>query len=572
MMKIHMAQVNPTIGAFASNVQQVSEEIGRGAANGARFVVFPELTLTGYYPKDLLLEEDFMVAADRAFEHVREISAAYPDIYIVLGHPIRNDGRGKRFLNGLRVLKAGQIALQYAKRLLPNYGVYDEYRHFEPGNSSANTLDVDGCRVAFLICEDIWDIEHLDYIADPIGDVAASKPDVLITINASPSHVGKRLVRHQLGARIVKRLVAWLVYVNQVGGQDELVFDGGSFVMSSGGTIVEECVRFKPDGRTVTVEPHNLALFRPDVRLDQELTPAAFYIEQSVLGLRDYMRRCNFSKVVVGSSGGIDSAVTLALAARAIGSENVVGITMPSRYSSVGSVTDSEELCNNLGIRLHEHSIKDLVETARAGFTAAFSDSYGFGGRPAEIKGVAQENIQARLRANILMSFSNSYGHLLLTTGNKSELATGFATYLGDMAGGLNLIGDLYKMEVYDVAREINRQAGRALIPEAIIDKAPSAELAPDQVDADSLPPYPVLDRILRGLIEFDPDGVEYCRTIESGSDEALKNHLRTTRRRLALSEYKRRQAPPIIRVRPRAFGTGRQMPIAADYNYSGYL
>lgn len=565
-MKIHLAQINPTVADFDGNIALIREQVAAAAAAGADLVAFPELVITGYYPKDILLEPGFIDRAEQAFAKVCELSLEYPDLHIVVGLPIRNTGRGKKLFNGLRVVKNGGWVFEYHKQLLPTYNIFDERRHFEPGGFNPNTIDVGGLRIAFLVCEDIWDVDGLDYLAQPLKDLQVSRPDVIVSINASPSNVGKRAVRHELAKRIVTRTRAALVYVNQVGGQDELVFDGSSFVMSNGGTLLAECDRFVSQGLTVDMDfVGNLAFHAPDIRAERELEPAAFYIEQTCLGLKDYMRRCGFtknSKIVVGSSGGIDSAVTLALAVRAIGAENVVAITMPSEYSSTGSVSDSVELCNNLGVKLHHHGIRGLVDVEREAFAAAFNE--GLTGPQVELKGLALENIQARFRGTILMTYSNSFGALLLTTGNKAECAVGYATLYGDMNGGLNLIGDLYKMEVYDVAREINRQAGRELIPQVIIDKAPSAELAPGQRDDDSLPPYPVLDEILRGLIEFEPQAVEYIRSIEQGEDGVLKKHLVDTRRRLALSEYKRRQAAPIIRVRARAFGTGRQMPLTA--------
>lgn len=560
-MKIHLAQINPTIGDFTGNVQLIGGQVRAAVAAGAKMAVFPELSVSGYYPKDLLLEPGFMDRAGRAVAQVLSISQQNPGLYIVFGAPSVSDEPGKRLRNSLLLVKDGAVLLQYDKQLLPTYNIFDEYRHFEPGRRPAPVMNIESWRVGFLVCEDCWNLDQYDYITNPVSQLREEGVDVVVTINASPSHVGKRRVRHELVRRISAELDrAWVIYVNQVGGQDELVYDGASFAMSPAGDVVAECDRFCSDGRVVTLLPDNLAERMPDVRDAQDLVPEVFYVDQILLGLKDYMRRCGFREVVVGSSGGIDSAVTLALATLALGSGQVRAVTMPSRFSSEGSVSDSVELCKNLGIRLDTFPIGKIVADAEA----QFLDSFAHKGQAVPLAGVALENIQARMRGTTLMAFSNQFGHLLLTTGNKSEVAVGYCTLYGDTNGGLGLIGDLYKMEVYAVAREINRRFGFDVIPAAIIEKAPSAELAPGQKDEDSLPPYPVLDRMLLGLVEFDAEGLEFIRQIEAGADEALKAHLKRVRFLLGRSEYKRRQAPPIIRVRPRAFGAGRQIPLAA--------
>ncbi len=558
-MNLHLAQINPTVGDMACNQVLITRQIGLAGDAGADLVVFPELCVTGYYPRDLLLEPGFMERVDHAVRQIVEMSRGFPRLTIVIGAPRPNPGAGKAFLNALLVIQNGAVVLEYHKQLLPTYGVFDELRHFEPGRPNARTLQIAGKTVGFLICEDIWNFEQMQYMADPVQALQAARPDVLVSINASPSHVGKRAVRHELGKRIATTLGAWLVYVNQVGGQDELVYDGSSFVMSPAGAVVAEAQRFESqtlrvervgDGEGLTTPTH-----------DQDLAPEHFYTSQIVLGLRDYMRHCGFSQVLVGSSGGIDSAVTIALSALALGPDNVKAITMPSRFSSSGSVDDSELLCRSLGVELFTHPIVGLVDRAQQDFERAFTRP---GAALQSLTGVAQENLQARLRAVILMAYSNQYGPLMLTTGNKSEISVGFYTLGGDSTGGLNLIGDLYKTEVYAVARALNDRFGRTVIPANILDKPPSAELAPGQRDVDALPPYDLLDLMLRGLVEFDPEGVAFIHSIETGGDRVLKDHLANTRRRLAQSEYKRRQAAPIIRVRPRAFGAGRQIPLTA--------
>ncbi len=355
--------------------------------------------------------------------------------------------------------------------------------------------------------------------------------------------------------------------MNQVGGHDQVVYDGGSFAVEPRSGVVAEWALFQEDSAQVEFDNGRFLanggrpLPVPDLA---PLADAEFQRRQIILGLRDYARRCGFTKVVVGSSGGIDSALTMALAVEALGAENVEGVTMPSRWSSEGSVSDSVVLCRNLGIKLHTHPIKELVDLACAGFQDAFGQ---------ELVGIARENVQARLRGTILMEHSNSFGHLLLTTGNKSEISVGYCTLYGDTNGGLGLIGDLYKMEVFALSRHINTTAGREIIPATIIDKEPSAELAPGQRDQDSLPPYPVLDAILKDLIEgtmlsaTDRQAVDGVLMVLSGAPEGMATIARV-KKLLARTEYKRRQAPPILRLRPRAFGSGRQMPIAAKVEF----
>jgi len=463
------------------------------------------------------------------------------------------------------VVRDGRVALAYAKQLLPTYNVFDERRYFEPGPDVAATLEIGDTKVGFLICEDAWNDEGKDYPLNPLDRLAAEQPDIVVTINGSPSNIGKREQRHALFAAASRNHGLPIVYVNQVGGHDQLIFDGASFVATPAGGVVFEAERFEEEVATLRFRDGEFlsASGRALPAVPASGLPVMeFYRRQIMLGLSDYARRCGFKKVVVGSSGGIDSALTLALAAEALGPENVVAVTMPSRFSSIGSVGDSAVLARNLGIELYEHPIRDLVATYENGFNAAF-------GEP--IRGLALENLQARARGVILMEYSNQYGALLLTTGNKSEISVGYCTLYGDTNGGLGLIGDLYKTEVFALSRHVNNVAGRELIPLAIIDKPPSAELAPDQKDTDSLPPYPVLDTILKILIEGERLSsderesvhADYARLAATPDGAAL---IARVRRMIWKNEYKRRQAPPILRLRPRAFGSGRQMPIAARY------
>ena len=565
-LRLSLAQINPTVGDIAGNVALMSAAAQNAAVDGASMVIFPELSLTGYWPGDLLDEADLLARIDAGLEQLAAASRATPGLCWVVGAPTRRAGPGKRLHNSLLVLRDGEVVLSYAKQLLPTYNVFDESRHFAPGPDVARVLRVGGAQVGFLICEDGWNDDGADYAVNPFRRLADAAPDLVMSINASPSNIGKREQRHALFAAASRRHKLPLLYVNQIGGHDQLVYDGASFAVTPDEGVVFEAPRFVE--AQVTLQWDGAAFRAGD---GAPLAPVAaaglpvmeFYRRQIVLGLRDYARRCGFKQVVVGSSGGIDSALTLALAAEALGPENVVAVTLPSRFSSSGSVDDSVTLCANLGIKLYTHPIKALVGQYEADFATAF-------GEP--LQGLALENLQARVRGTVLMAYSNRYGHLLLTTGNKSEISVGYCTLYGDTNGGLGLIGDLYKTEVFELCRHLNAAAGRELIPLAIIEKEPSAELAPDQRDSDSLPPYPVLDTILKVLIEGERLGAaeraavqaDYA-TLAAGPDGPAL--IARVRRLIARNEYKRRQAPPILRLRGRAFGSGRQMPIAAKYD-----
>ena len=565
MLKITLAQLDLTVGDIDGNIDQMLKAARQAQADGAQLVVFPELSLTAYYPGDLLDEPAFLERVDAGIARLLTETRATPDLYWVVGAPTRSQGPGKHLHNSLLVLQNGAVRLQYDKQLLPTYNIFDERRHFEPGRDAAKVLRIGQMQVGFLICEDGWNDSGSDYATNPFQRMADAAPDVVVSINASPSHLGKREERHQVFSEAATRHSLPILYVNQIGGQDQVVFDGASFAVQPGDGIVWEAPRFVEATCTLGFDNGQFCTTggQPTQRpATLGLPTMEFYRQQIILGLRDYARRCGFKQVVVGSSGGIDSALTLALAAEALGPDNVVGITMPSRYSSSGSVDDSVTLCHNLGISLKTHPIADLVHDYSSQFESSFATP---------LHGLALENLQARIRGTILMEYSNAFGHLLLTTGNKSEVSVGYCTLYGDTNGGLNLIGDLYKTEVFDLSRHINERAGRELIPQAIIDKAPSAELAPGQKDEDSLPPYEILDEILKILIEG-----QRLSTQEYTAACAFVGNLQMTetgramvakvQRMIYRSEYKRRQTPPILRLRPRAFGTGRQMPIAAYY------
>ncbi len=565
MLRITLAQLNYTVGDIDGNVQRMRAAARQATDDGAHMVVFSELSLCGYYPGDLLDEPTFMQRVQDGLEQLRHASVDYPELYWVVGAPTRSELPGKPLYNSLLVLQGGKLRLQYDKQLLPTYNIFDERRHFEPGPDVAKVLRIGQMQVGFLICEDGWNDSGAAYATNPLRRMADAAPDLLVSINASPSHLGKRELRHQVFSAAASRHALPLLYVNQIGGQDQIVFDGASFAVEPERGVVLEAPRFQECVNTLVFD--NGRFSRPDGAAlppvpAQGLQTMEFYRQQVVLGLRDYARRCGFTQAVVGSSGGIDSALTLALAAEALGADNVVGVTMPSGFSSAGSVDDSVALCENLGIQLHRHPIGELVDGYAQGFERSF-------GQP--LQGLPLENLQARIRGTILMEYSNAFGHLLLTTGNKSEVSVGYCTLYGDTNGGLGLLGDIYKTEVFALSRHLNACAGRELIPQAIIDKPPSAELSPGQKDEDSLPPYAVLDEVLKLLIEGPHlSGLEYASArqfvdalvLEPGG-QALVDKVQ---RMIYRSEYKRRQAPPMLRVRPRAFGTGRQMPIAAFY------
>ncbi|MDT4289378.1 NAD+ synthase [Methylomonas sp. MO1] len=560
-LTVAIAQINPMVGDFAGNLEIAKDAFRQADGHQAQLLVFPELSLCGYYPGDLLNESAFIRKAYEALANLAAFSKQFPDITAIVGMPIKSTGPGKPLYNALIAVHNGEMIAEYHKQLLPTYNIFDERRHFEPGQQGAVSIEIGSYKVGLMICEDGWNDNTDDYPVNPYEALAETHPDFVVSINASPSNIGKRTQRHQVICGAARRHGLPILYVNQVGGQDSIVFDGASFAVNADGEIAREwpafqtvidTLRFAEGGFQIIPQPA-----QSQIDNDQE-----FILQHIMLGLRDYVRRCGFKQVVVGSSGGIDSALTIALAAEALGPENVIAITMPSAFSSSGSVSDSQLLCDALGVRLYSYPIKTLVNDFGTQFQNSFTD---------ELRGLSLENLQARLRGTILMAYSNHSGAMVLTTGNKSEISVGYCTLYGDTNGGLGLIGDLYKTEVYRLSAYINQRAGREIIPAAILTKPPSAELAPDQKDTDSLPPYEVLDEILKLLIEGKQladheyqqarDFVASYRATAAG--EAVYQRIVGM---IARNEYKRRQAPPIIRVRPRAFGAGRQMPIAAKH------
>lgn len=536
-MQITLAQINPTIGDIIGNARLICEAVSQVNSG---LVVFPELSLTGYYPADLMANSSFMPRVYSGLGEIQRFSES-KDLYIIIGAPTINNGVGKSLFNSLLVIHKGEIIHSYNKQLLPNYDVFNERRHFESGSGEDGILDIDGLRVGFIICEDGWDDAAL-YTSSPIRSLVKHNPNIIISINASPSCIGKQEEREklfkELNTRFFKRYSIPFVYVNAVGGHDELVFDGNSFVVNKNGEIVVRLPAFKSAIQTYDIDSLNLL---PDLNTSMVSDVELMY-SQIVLGLRDYTRRCHFTDVIVGSSGGIDSALTLALATAALGYQHVTAIEMPSPYSSESSVSDSEQLCANLGIKRISIPITESF--------SVIHDSY-VSGTGSKLAGVALENLQARIRGTLLMAYSNMTGSLLLTTGNKSEIAVGYTTLYGDSNGGLNLIGDLYKTDVYSLSRYVNRD--KEIIPNNILVKEPSAELSAGQRDSDSLPPYDKLDAILKYLIENSPKPEHLPQAMISKIS-----------RMLAGSEYKRRQAAPIIKCHQKSFGIGRQIPLTA--------
>ena len=548
-MKILLAQFNPIIGNLTYNYNKIWTSLEH-FHDKCDIAVYPELSLTGYPPLDLINNPNFVTDQILYLNLLVKKSKKFNCVIIVGFVDINPNVEGKRFRNSLCVIEKGKIICSYAKRLLPTYDIFDEQRYFEPG-SFPRYVNIKGKNVGLLICEDSWADDGKIYHSNPVDDLMQNQNiDIIISINASPSSLGKIQKRISIVESICHRYKKPFVYVNQVGANDDIVFDGSSFVMNSKGKLIKHLSSFKEEFEIVDLESR-----RAELRL-WLVTKEEIMYNHVLLGIKDYVRKCGFKKVVVGSSGGIDSALTLAMATDALGKENVEAITMPSSYSSKGSIDDSVVLCKNLGIFLHEIAIKDMYDIFFEQFDAQFhpyKDS------------LAEQNTQARIRGMILMAFSNRYGNLVLSTGNKSEVAVGYCTLYGDMAGGLAPISDLYKMEVYQLSKYYNKLHKKEIIPQAILNKEPSAELAPGQKDRDNLPTYPVLDTILQYYIESDRSQIiRYHKfdTIFKDNLELQKKICRMVDR----AEYKRRQAPPAIRIHEKAWGAGRRLPIAQQY------
>lgn len=543
-MNVGIAQINAVIGDFPGNVKRLLAAYRECLDAGAELVVTPELSLAGYPPRDLVFKSRFVPLCLQALDHlageIREVPLLVG--YVDHHHPTKP---GKPFRNAAAWLENGEIRHHVWKTLLPTYDVFDERRYFEPGES-CEPIVWKGRRIGVTICEDIWTEDYLQrpmYDRDPAAELVGKGVDLLVNLSASPYHLGKPVLRRAMIGGVARKAGVPVVYCNSVGANDQLIFDGHSLVATADGRIACQMPGFSEDVRVVDTA----LTLEHDVPL--EGCDASQLYQALVLGLRDYAWKCGFTSACLGLSGGIDSALTAVIAADALGPENVRGLTMPSPYSSRGSVDDSFALAGKLGIRCDELAINDAFESVKATMAPVFAGM---------AEDVTEENMQARLRGLLLMALSNKENHLLLTTGNKSELAVGYCTIYGDMCGGLAVISDLPKVKVYEVCRWINRE--REIIPWNTIEKPPSAELRPDQKDQDTLPPYEVLDAILELYVEHQLSADEI---ISRGYDEAV---VRWVQRRVDLNEWKRHQAAPGLRVTSKAFGMGRRMPLAQRF------
>jgi len=550
-MRIAMAQLNPTVGDIAGNADRILDAYRRAAAQGADLVLTPELSLLGYPPKDLLMKPRFVADGLAAVEQLaREVSRPA----LVVGYADRRAGRrGRPLHNTAALLADGHVVAKVHKRLLPFYDVFDEMRYFEPGGE-APVIAYGGLRLGIMVCEDMWAEEAAGDVArfhrvNPAADLVVAQAEALLVVSASPFMAGKAGLRREVAQALARRYARPVVYVNQVGGNDELLFDGASFAVAADGRVVAQMVAFAEGVEIVEVPaPADAPAVSPDDVLPggvDELRGAL------VLGLRDYMRKVGFTDAVLGLSGGIDSTLVACLAAEAVGAEHVHGVAMPSRYSSRESLEDAEDLARRLGI--HFRTIP--IDGPHTAFEKVLADAFA-GCKP----DVTEENIQARVRGTILMALSNKFGCLVLATGNKSEVSVGYCTLYGDMAGGLAVISDVPKTLVYALCRRINETDPRRPVPDRVLTKPPSAELAPDQKDEDSLPPYDVLDPILEMYVR---DERSHDDIVAAGFDAGT---VARVIRMVDRSEYKRQQAAPGLKVTSRAFGFGRRMPIAQRY------
>jgi NAD+ synthase (glutamine-hydrolysing) len=546
-MKIALAQFNPTVGDFSGNSARILELGQEAKRRGAQLAVFSELSLCGYLPQDLLERPAFLE------RNARELAclAQKAPLPLLVGYAARaGNSSGKPAANAAALVADGRILFEQRKMLLPTYDVFDESRYFQAADSQ-HVFPLGGEQLGITICEDVWNDKNFWakplYERDPVVELVGQGSTVLLNISASPYTLDKRALRFRMLQSIALNHRRPLIYVNQVGGNDSLVFDGSSIALNAQGEIAARAHSFQDD----------LVLFdtstgQGEVRPQPEDELEAAYLAL-VCGTRDYVRKCGFRKVVVGLSGGIDSAVVAALAVAALGAENVLGVSMPSPYSSAGSLTDAQALADNLAIEHIVLPIGGVFQAYRTALKPAFRD------RPED---VTEENLQARIRGNLLMAISNKFGSLVLSTGNKSEMAVGYCTLYGDMAGGLAVISDVPKTMVYELAYLINRQAGgREIIPQSTLTKPPSAELRPNQTDQDSLPPYEVLDRILKAYVEDQESPQEIADRCGFSLDLVREIASRVDR-----SEYKRKQAPPGLKITSKAFGLGRRFPIAQKF------
>ena len=555
-MKIAIAQINPIIGDLLGNTQKILEMSQQAASENVRLLLTPELSICGYPPRDLLLNPSFVESIDKTLQKLAEDLPA--NLAVLVGTVVKNSqahiSGGKNLFNSMALLENGKIQQFFHKRLLPTYDVFDEKRYFEPG-LQANSFKLDNLHIGVTICEDLWNDEEFwgkrSYAVNPIADLANLGVDLIVNLSASPYTVGKQHLREAMLKHSAVNFQQPIIYTNQVGGNDDLIFDGRSFALNKQGEIVCRAKGFVSDFLTVEFNSDKqdlqLGHISPiDESEDEEIWNAL------VLGVKDYVGKCRFSKVLLGLSGGVDSALVAAIATAALGKENVIGVLMPSPYSSEHSISDALALAANLDIQTQILPIGELMQS--------FDKSLGelFAGTEF---GIAEENLQSRIRGNLLMAISNKFGYLLLSTGNKSEVAVGYCTLYGDMNGGLSVIADVPKTRVYSLCKWLNSHQQKEVIPANILTKAPSAELKPGQVDQDSLPPYEILDDILDRLIHQHQSAAEI---ITAGHEPAIVDRVLQL---LSRAEFKRRQAAPGLKITDRAFGTGWRMPIASSWS-----
>jgi NAD+ synthase (glutamine-hydrolysing) len=544
-MKIALAQLNYQIGNFELNTQKIIDHIAKAKNEGADLVVFAELAVCGYPARDFLEFEEFI---DLCEQSAQEIAKHTTGIACIIGLPVRNSLiAGKDLYNAAYFIEDGQVKSVVKKALLPNYDVFDEYRYFEPA-LEFECIEYQGQKIALTICEDLWNINNNPmYVSHPMEELIKQQPDIMINIAASPFSYLHDDERVEILSKNASQYQLPLLYVNQVGAQTEIIFDGGSMAFDKTGNLLDEMAYFKEDFKIYNFENGTFQDLQP---IQHQCVPDIEQIHDAlILGIRDYFKKSGFKKAVLGLSGGIDSAIVAVLAARALGPENVMGVLMPSKYSTDHSVQDALDLVNNLGCMHEVIAIKEAADAFDNMLAPAFK------GLPFN---VAEENIQARVRGITVMAMSNKFGYIVLNTSNKSECAVGYGTLYGDMCGAIGVIGDVYKTQIYQLAKFINKDG--VVIPENTVVKPPSAELRPDQKDSDSLPDYDTLDKILHQYIELKKSSKAI---IEQGYDEAL---VKKILKMVNTAEFKRYQTPPILRVSPKAFGMGRRMPIVGKY------
>ena len=554
-MKIAIAQINPIIGDLPGNAQKILEMSQQAVLTGVRLLLTPELSICGYPPRDLLLNPTFVEAMDKTLQKLAEDLPT--NLAVLVGTVVINSQAhitgGKNLFNSIALLENGKIKQLFHKRLLPTYDVFDEKRYFEPG-LQANYFTLDDLKIGVTICEDSWNDEEFwgkrSYAVNPIADLANLDVDLIVNLSASPYTVGKQHLREAMLKHSAVNFQQPIIYTNQVGGNDDLIFDGRSFALNKQGEIVCRAKGFISDFLTVEFNSNKQDLELGDISPVDESENEEIW-NALVLGVKDYVGKCRFSKVLLGLSGGVDSALVAAIATAALGKENVIGVLMPSPYSSEHSISDALALADNLDIKTQILPIGELMQ----GFDNSLSQLFA-----GTEFGIAEENLQSRIRGNLLMAISNKFGYLLLSTGNKSEVAVGYCTLYGDMNGGLSVIADVPKTRVYSLCQWLNSYHQQEIIPQNILTKAPSAELKPGQVDQDSLPAYEILDDILDRLIHQHQSTAEI---IIAGHDPAIVNRVLQL---LSRAEFKRRQAAPGLKITDRAFGTGWRMPIASSW------